>query len=136
MIRQIALFLCAGLLFIRCGAGKNELGSAPDNLIGPDKMANILADIHMAEARVGKLNIANSDSAAIVFKRLQGKAFAKAQVDTSAYTKSYVYYSSHPAELAGIYEKVLEKLKVGQKQKEADLRKNPKQGAPTKRPMI
>ena len=131
MIRQIALFLCSGLFFMQCSSGKNELGAAPDNLITPDKMADILADIHLAEARVGKLNISNSDSASIVFKRLQGKAFAKAQVDTSAYTKSYVYYSSRPAEMAKIYEQVIEKLKSGQKKKEDDLRKHP-----TKRPMI
>ncbi len=131
MIRQIALFLCVGLFFMQCSSGKNELGAAPDNLITPDKMANILIDIHLAEARVGKLNIGNSDSAAIVFKRLQGKAFASAQVDTSAYAKSYIYYSSHPAELAKIYEQVIEKLKAGQKKKEYDLRKHP-----TKHPLI
>ncbi|MBO0930713.1 DUF4296 domain-containing protein [Fibrella aquatilis] len=131
MIRQLALFLCVGLLFAQCGSGKNELGDAPANLIPPNKMADLLTDIHLAEARVAKLNIGNSDSASIVFKRLQGKIFAKAQVDTSAYAKSYVYYSSHPSELAGIYEQVIEKLKTGQQKKEEELRKNP-----PKRPMI
>ncbi|MBO0936332.1 DUF4296 domain-containing protein [Fibrella sp. HMF5335] len=131
MIRQIALFLCAASLFMQCGSTKNELGAAPAKLISPAKMADILAEIHMAEARVGKLNIGNSDSAAIVFKRLQNNVFAKAQVDTATYTKSYVYYSSHPAELAGIYEQVIEKLKKGQQKREEELRKNP-----PKRPMI
>ena len=131
MIRQIALFLCVGLLFVQCGSDRGELGAAPDNLLAPDKMADLLTNIHLAEARVSKLNMGNSDSAAIVFKRLQNNIFAKAGVDTSAYTKSYVYYSSRPAELSGIYEQVIERLKVGQKKKEEDLRKNP-----TKRPMI
>lgn len=131
MIRQIAFFLCVGLLCMQCGSGKNELGAKPDNLIPPDKMASLLADIHLAEARVGKLNIGNSDSSAIVFTRLQAKAFAKEQVDTSAYSKSYIYYSSHPAALAQIYEQVIEKLKVKQKNKEEELRK-----ARTKRPVI
>ena len=125
MIRQFALFLCASLLFMQCRPDKSELGAAPDNLITPDKMASILADIHLAEAHVGKLNMRNSDSAAIVFKRLQSRAFTNARVDTSAYAKSYVYYSSHPAELARIYEQVIEKLKAGQKIKEKELRKTP-----------
>lgn len=85
--------------------------SKPDNLVAPERMAQILAEVHITEARVSRMGLRSSDSSAIVYKRLEQNIYKKYQVDTAAYAKSYTYYSTHPAELEAIYNEVVEKLK-------------------------
>ena len=82
----------------------------PDNLIPETRMAAILTQIHLAEARVSRIGLATSDSSNIVYKRLEKQIFRQLQVDTSAYTKSYIYYSSRPRQMERIYKQVTENL--------------------------
>ncbi|MEZ0540379.1 DUF4296 domain-containing protein [Fibrella arboris] len=118
MIRQLALWLCLCLLLVRCKTdGANELGAKPANLVDEDKMAAILTEVHLSEARIAKLSIGSSDTSTLLFKRLQTQTLKKFNVDTSAYTQSFVYYSSRPAKLASIYEQVVEQLKAIEKEK-------------------
>ena len=86
-------------------------------------MADILVEVHLTEARVSKLGLVSTDSAALVFKRLHFATLKKFEVDTAAYTRSYIYYSSRPTLLAGIYEDVVAQLK------EAEKKAHAKQGA-------
>ncbi len=83
----------------------------PDNLIPADRMAAILTEVHMAESRISRLNLASTDSANLAYKHVEKKIFARFKVDTAAYTKSYIYYSSHPREMEIIYKQVTENLK-------------------------
>ncbi len=69
----------------------------PDNLIPESKMAAVLTDIHLAEARVSRLGLGSLDSSTLVYKRLEKQIFQKHKVDTSAYSKSYQYYSASPS---------------------------------------
>lgn len=90
----------------------------PDNLIPEEKMAQVLTDIHLTEARVNKLGMPNTDSSALVYKRLEAQVFTKHGIDTAAYRESYGYYAANPDRLARIYKNVvsrLEKKKPGQK---------------------
>ncbi|GAB3895607.1 hypothetical protein GCM10028803_12320 [Larkinella knui] len=82
----------------------------PENLIPEAKMAQILTEIHLAEARVTKMNRASQDSNTLIYKHLEKQIFQKYKVDTAAYSQSYKYYSSDPEQLAGIYKKVTEEL--------------------------
>lgn len=83
----------------------------PDNLIPETQMATILTQIHIAESRVSRIGLTTSDSSNVVYKRLEKQIFRQLQVDTSAYTKSYIYYSSHPRQMETIYKQVAENLK-------------------------
>ncbi|MEZ0486933.1 DUF4296 domain-containing protein [Fibrella aquatica] len=115
---QLALWLCLCLLFVQCSREKKlELGAEPANLVDEDKMADILAEVHLSEARISKMGIVSVDTSALLFKRLQTKTLKKFDVDTATYTQSFVYYSSRPAKLAKIYEQVIEKLKVAEEEK-------------------
>lgn len=100
-------FLLLGGLLTAC-----EIDDRPDNLIETDKMADILTDVHLAETRVTRLGIASTDSANLVYKRLESRILRKHDVDTSAYKTSYVYYSSHPREMEIIYKQVVKKLET------------------------
>ena len=83
----------------------------PDNLIPESRMATILTEVHLIESQVSRIGLKTSDSSNIVYKRLENQVFRKFQVDTSAYTKSYIYYSSHPRQMEVIYKQVTESLK-------------------------
>lgn len=100
----ICLVLMIGLL-TGC-----QTDNRPDNLVDTDKMANILTDVHLAEARVSRLGVASIDSSNLMYKRFESRILRKHGVDTMDYEKSYVYYSSHPREMEVIYKQIVEKL--------------------------
>ena len=108
-------FLAGGLL-----ACDGE-GSPPDGLIPEEKMAEILTDIHIAEARVTSMQLRSQDSSVFVYDKLQKRIWEKNKVDTSIYRKSYTYYTSHPALLAEIYDKVAKNLEAREKKKNVKL---------------
>ncbi|MFD1142655.1 DUF4296 domain-containing protein [Larkinella insperata] len=112
--RQWGLFVLITLLT----ACQNQPVEAPKNLIPEDKMARILTEIHLAEARVTKLNRLSQDSNTLIYKRLEKQIFQKFQVDTAAYSRSYSYYASNPEQFATIYKQVTEELE--QRKKPAD----------------
>lgn len=97
----------------------------PDTLISEARMATILTQIHLAEARVSRIGLATTDSSNVVYKRLEKEVFQKFQVDTSAYTKSYIYYSSHPRQMERIYKQITENLKqqIDRQQKQLHTKK-------------
>lgn len=109
------LLLLSGLLVMACGTPGDD---RPANLLDEDRMVAILVDVHLAENRVSRLGLPSSDSANVVYKRLERQIFKKHGVDTSAYEKSYVYYSSHPREMEAIYKRIVETL-----QKQLDTKK-------------
>ncbi|QMW01775.1 DUF4296 domain-containing protein [Spirosoma foliorum] len=109
------ILLLSGWLIIACTAPEDE---KPDRLIDIDKMADILTEVHMAESRVSRLGLASIDSSNIAYKHLETNIFKKFGVDTSAYRKSYIFYSSHPQDMEVIYKRVTENL-----QKKIDVKK-------------
>ena len=103
----------------------------PDDLIPEPRMAAILTEIHIAEGQVSRLGISTSDSSNIVYKRLERQIFRQLKVDTSAYTKSYIYYSSHPRQMEAVYEQVIENLKKKTEEQQKQL--HTKKPAPAKK---
>lgn len=91
--------------------------SPPDDLIPQEKMAEILTEIHVAEARVTNMQLKSQDSSIFVYDELQKMIWKKNKVDTSLYHSSYTYYTSHPALLNEIYDQVEKKLEVREKKK-------------------
>ena len=114
--------LLGGWLLVACAAPEDK---QPDNLISEAQMTAILTDIHLAESQVSRMGLGSSDSSNMVYKRLEKQIFQKFKVDTSAYTKSYVFYSSHPRRMEEIYKQVVENLKkkTDQQQKQLHTRK-------------
>lgn len=99
--------LLSGLFVSACGAPDED---RPDNLLDEDRMVDILIDVHLAETRVSRMGLSSSDSANVVYKRLENQLFKKHGVDTTTYQKSYIYYSSHPREMEVIYKRIVAKL--------------------------
>ncbi|MCU0324678.1 MAG: DUF4296 domain-containing protein [Spirosomaceae bacterium] len=95
--------------------------SAPDppkGSIDAETMSKIIADIHLAEAKVSRLSFQEFDSTKVAFKYFEQKIFAKYKVDTAQYRKSYDFYAAHPEYMTDIYDnavKILEKKKETKK---------------------
>jgi hypothetical protein len=106
--RHLWSLLVSGWLVVACTAPENK---PPENLIPENQMADILTEVHMAEARVSRLSLRSVDSSNIAYKHLESQIFKKFGVDTARYRKSYIFYSSHPADMEAIYQQVTEKLK-------------------------
>ncbi len=120
--------LLGGWWLLACTAPEDK---QPDNLIPQSRMATILTQIHLAEARVTRLSLGSTDSSNLVYRRLEQGVFRQFQVDTSAYTKSYIFYSSHPRKMEAIYKEVAANLKKEIDSKQKSLRtKKPAQPAP------
>ncbi len=111
MTRPISLLTIALLwLFFSCGPNQDNGTDRPDNLVDEDKMVAILTEIHLTEAKVSKLNLRSIDSSNLVYKRLERQLLRKYNVDTSAYSRSYIYYASHPEAMERVYKRIVEKL--------------------------
>lgn len=80
-------------------------------------MADILSDIHIAEARITSMQLRSLDSSVIVYGELQRQIWEKHKVDTLLYKESYSFYTSHPGYLTAIYEQVEKKLEEKEKKK-------------------
>ena len=106
--RHLWSLLLSGWLITACTAPEDK---QPDKLISQEQMADILTEVHMTEARISRLNLRAVDSANIVYKHLESQIFKKIGVDTATYRKSYIFYSSHPADMEAIYQRVTERLK-------------------------
>ncbi len=106
--RHLWSLLLISWLITACTAPENK---PPDNLIDETRMADILTEVHMAETRISRLSLRSVDSSNIAYKHLESQIFKKFGVDTATYRTSYIFYSSHPADMEIIYQQVTEKLK-------------------------
>ncbi|MPR34632.1 DUF4296 domain-containing protein [Salmonirosea aquatica] len=111
--------LIPGFLLILLACSGDE--KPPGDLIPQDKMAKILADIHVAEAQVTNMQLRSLDSSVMVYGELQKKIWKKYKVDTLLYRKSYSFYTSHPAYLTEIYDQVEKNLEIREKKKQIKL---------------
>jgi hypothetical protein len=101
------------LLLQLSGCTKEE--KPPKNTMSEEQMAAILTDIHLAEARVNRLQLRSLDSSLMIFQKLKEDIWKKYKVDTLAYRESYAYYMTHPQFMTRIYEKVNKKIEIREK---------------------
>jgi hypothetical protein len=117
MLKYFLCILGTVCCFIACDGEQNP----PADLLPKEKMADILADIHVAEARITSMQLRSLDSSVLVFERMQQQIWKKHKVDTTLYRKSYTFYTSNPAYLSDIYDKVEKKLEEREKKKSIKL---------------
>ncbi len=78
-------------LFFGCSEEMNE---KPDNLIPESKMAAIVTDIMVTEAKVSRLGFKSFDSSKVAYDFLEREIFKKYAVDSAQYNQSYNYYNT------------------------------------------
>ena len=117
ILKYLLYILGVSWCFLACDSEEKP----PSDLLSEDKMADILADIHVAEARVTTMQLRSLDSSVLVFERMQEQIWKKHDVDTSLYRKSYTFYTSNPTYLTEIYDKVEQRLEEREKKKSIKL---------------
>lgn len=105
------------LCLVACESSKDRV---PENLIDKDQMSKIITDIHLAESKVQTMAYKSSDSALLMYDKLQLDVLQKHKVSKVAYDSSYAYYSRHLKDFDQIYAKVVDSLSLKQS-KMADL---------------
>ena len=79
----------------------------PQDTIPADSMSLLLTDMHLVDgAKVGRRMI--GDSLGVV--DYYNKIYSKYNISEKRFTKSFNFYSSHPALMNDIYDQVLENL--------------------------
>lgn len=94
------------LVFMSCV----ENSKVPKDILKKEKIAEILTEIHLAEARVSKMELGSMDSSVVVFNKLQKDIWAKFEVDSALYKKSYAFYASNPESMNELYEIISKNL--------------------------
>ena len=56
----------------------------------------------------------------MLYLHLQEQIFARYQVDTARFQRSYRFYAAHPVMMEKVYEQVVDSLKTGQLKKPSD----------------
>ncbi|WP_081413708.1 DUF4296 domain-containing protein [Eisenibacter elegans] len=99
--------LLAICLLVACQAPKQ-----PDTLLEPQKMVDILIDLHIVEAQVNDLiNSSKSrDSLRLVYLSFQEKVFAKHGTDADTYYQNYDHYLQNIKQLDQVYKAVADSL--------------------------
>jgi hypothetical protein len=102
MRKYIILFFSVSLLLFACHG-------SPDGVIKRDVMINLLTDIHLADGELTSVpQIPDSTYKYGMGTYLQ--IFKKYGTDSAQFRKSFRYYTTHPDDLASIYDAVLKKL--------------------------
>ncbi|MCF6129255.1 DUF4296 domain-containing protein [Flavobacterium sp. AS60] len=111
-----SIFLGLMVLFFGCNSNSVE---KPKNLIGKDKMVDILYDISLLEA-IKMQNINGGMTA----KMGNDYIYKKYKIDSIQFANSNKYYASDIAEYKKMFERVKERLSAETVKVEADMKKN------------
>ncbi len=97
------LFFLVLMILMACNTNK-----APDNIIERNKMVNVLADMHLADAVLARVN--NQDTMLMMASSKYYFIFKKYQIDSAKFTNSLKYYNNAPDEFIKMYAEVIDIL--------------------------
>jgi hypothetical protein len=103
------IFLLLGIILVITACKDTE--KAPANVIDEKTMSQILADIHITEAKASRLSFQAYDSTKVAYNELERRVMVKYKIDTGRYKASYKYYVANPEIMIGIYDETLKILK-------------------------
>jgi hypothetical protein len=109
------LFVLSLLVLLNCSDKVSK-----KDVLSETKMAAILIDIHIAEAKVHQVTVGSRDSTAAVYLALEAKILKKNKVSKKLYKKSFNYYNDRPDLMEKIYTAVIDSLNVRQKMLKID----------------
>lgn len=101
------LFILSIIVLIAAAACDNPPVPEPENLIEREKMVEMLADVHLAEAAFNSLRhrdsiVEESSSANFYYSILD-----KYEVQDTVFEKSFVFYASQPRQFEKMYREAM-----------------------------
>ena len=103
LTKKIFLYLGTILVIIAC----SDEPKAPADVIDKETMSKILADIHLIEAKAGRLSFQAYDSTKVAYNELEHRVLLKYKTDTTRYKASYKFYMANPESMVKIYDETL-----------------------------
>lgn len=94
------------LLLLSCGTAEQKPVVIPADVLPKEKMAEVITDIHIAEAKAGLEPYQDSAYAITSFEKI----FEQNKITRAQYDSSLVFYIEHPELLDTIYGQVLNEL--------------------------
>lgn len=110
------------LVALSCSS-ENISENKPETMISKEKMAAVLADIHIAEAGVNR-QMLTSDSTTKLFQMFYGIISKKHDINFKDFLENYEYYLSKPVLMDSIYNKAIEILNSTEANERANFLKN------------
>lgn len=107
MRKHNILFFLA-LLFLGACIGSN----VPDGIIKPDKMTNLMVDVHLVDGSIYDIDYSAPDSLYKYGINRYLNVFKNHRTDSLQFKKSMAYYSLHPEQLEEMYAEVTEILQA------------------------
>jgi hypothetical protein len=126
-------FFCILSLTVLFGCGQ-ENSQMPAHLLPQDKMVQILADVHIAEARIEN-RILYPDTALMVFSNEQQRILERHAVEEKVFRETYRFYLSDLRRMDKLYEIILDTLSVREAKARIDAvppSREPSRAAPAK----
>lgn len=104
-MKNLFLLLLAVLLVTACSQEEEK----PGNLLTKETMVRVLADMHIAEAKVKNLRV-STDSARQVYSIYELKIFDEWNITPEQYTQSYEYYLTRYDEMTAMQNALIDTL--------------------------
>ncbi len=82
------------------------IGSVPNGIIKPDKMINLMVDVHIVDGSLYNIDTSAPDSLYKYGIDRYLKVFKQHRTDSVQFKKSLEYYSLHPDQLEEMYTEV------------------------------
>ena len=100
------LIFALSIFLLACGEEQKQV-AIPDNILPKEKMSQIIADIHIAEAEANLRTLPDSSSKETISFQ---KIFEKDSITKQQYEESLSFYIDNPELLNEVYEEVLNDL--------------------------
>jgi len=111
---------CFFFLFVICTfVGCNKKEQRPPDVLEKQKLASIMVELYLTEARLSSYPI-QRDSSLRLFLPREKAILTKANVPDSILRKTYDYYLQHPDDFNDVYDIVIDSLTVMEKIKPAE----------------
>lgn len=104
-MKKLVLFASIALFFSFCDSKEK----VPEGVLSPEKMSEVLSDIHLADGAMKAYYIIG-DSAKRIAPHLYKEVFERHQVDSAKFHESLEYYFEYPEKMEYVYNLVNEKL--------------------------
>ncbi len=106
------------LLFFQILSACSSKDTPPDNVIEEGKMIQMLADIHIIEAKVSKIGLLSIDSSTLVAEHLKLQLYKRNQIDSATFNRSFKFYTTHPKVVERVYGSIIKELEKREKKKD------------------
>lgn len=98
------------LLFLNLSSCQFLIGKNDGNILKPEKMVDLLAEVHIAEAMALEEKIADVHLKNLIQKAYFQSVLDKNKISKEQFDATVLYYNQHPDLYLELYEKVMIKL--------------------------